>query len=1002
MAVSSAIVTQYYTNVIRVAPTAAQVTFYSNAADAATLLTTLENQATVQVNPIIRLYQGAFNRVPDPVGLNGWVAQYVSGPTGTGTATLNSIATGFVGSAEFASLYGVNPIATVQSQTAMVSNLYTNVLNRPAGQVEVNLWLTEIARQQSLGYSNTQIATNVLLGFTNSPEFITSSAPSIQAFQSSSALNTETYTGSLWAQGAGTTYTLTTDINTFTPGSNAVVDGTQTTFQAADSIVASGTNNKLSLIDNGTAAWTLPAATVSGLQTVALRNINGTAATAAVAQVSTLTYSDYTFAAAGTVTVANVATAAVVVVLDASITGANLAVSVASGINAAAGSLYVATVSGNTVTLTAKTAGAVTAPTSVTVPGVASVGAVGSVASITAGAAAVASTGAVDTLDADNFIGMTTFISDRSTSAVTINDVNNGMQITMNGATSTVGNGALTAVFDAGVSAITFNATNGTGTSTTRGAVALTSAAVTDLTTATINSTGGTNRVGVITLNGQATAINVNATTALDITSIAVGTNVAAQSIIVSGAAANRAATGTAAPTASVVLGLLDSDIDVVNASGLTAGGVSLTINDTAAVITGGTGTDFITTAAGAQLGTVTAGAGTDVLIQANTNAIATLTAGNLFSGFEIYQANDGVALDMDLLATNNTIGAIRLNNAGGGNAITDMSAIQAANITVLAANGATTFALKTATGTADVMNILVSDLDLTSGEANTVAGDWTIANVETINITAFDNMTLAATNNITGVNSIIVSGPGAVSITTGAMAATSGMAFDYSGITATTATLNFAAATTQPITFVGSAGADLVTDSVIGGNVLNTGAGQDVITLTNKGSGTGGDVITAGAAGDTIAAGAALGNAVFEKFTLKFANGDSVITSSVVGTGFDAGTMDSVTGLDLANAAAAGAGNVVTFDTAQSATAVTFSATAVTFGTTAVTNAFDFYVYNTGVGGVSYIYQDTDGDKIIENGEFGVQIVGVAATDTTATEFAVTTGNLVLTTVAG
>ena len=106
---------------------------------------------------------------------------------------------------------------------------------------------------------------------------------------------------------------------------------------------------------------------------------------------------------------------------------------------------------------------------------------------------------------------------------------------------------------------------------------------------------------------------------------------------------------------------------------------------------------------------------------------------------------------------------------------------------------------------------------------------------------------------------------------------------------------------------------------------------------------------------------------------------------------------MDAVTGLDLATNAASGAGHFVTFDTAQSATAVTFSAAVATFGTTTVTNAFDFYVFNTGAGGITYVYQDTDGDKIIEDGEFGIQLVGVAATDTVTGEFSVASGNLVL-----
>jgi len=69
-------------------------------------------------------------------------------------------------------------------------------------------------------------------------------------------------------------------------GANNVINGTQNTFQASDTITGNpnGTNT-LKLVDTGTAAWTLPAATVTGVQTVSLQNINGVGA---VKEVSTI------------------------------------------------------------------------------------------------------------------------------------------------------------------------------------------------------------------------------------------------------------------------------------------------------------------------------------------------------------------------------------------------------------------------------------------------------------------------------------------------------------------------------------------------------------------------------------------------------------------------------------------------------------------------------------------------------------------------------------------
>lgn len=903
-------------------------------------------------------------------------------------------------------------------------------------------------------------------------------------------------------------HTLTTSIDTVSATSNALVDGTQATFQSFDSITATGTNNKLSLVDSGTAAWNLPAATVSGFQTVSVRNINGqpaatdngtltfqnvavggtiiidgltmtatngtaTAADIAAAfasgatvnnaritgsdggawtlsagpstnQVSFVSATPNTavtpIAVTGTAQTGQQAVQTILVTYDASAGAAGDILSfsingvtvrtapLAADTVVAAGQAIAAAINGylgsTTATSVVTAAGATQGQVTVTTANGIQIGAVSDVTNaggvtntvvattqgaIQGGAVSISETAGnsgasfTDSWDADNFVGATEFISDRSTGAVSITDVNAGTAITMKGASSNVANGAITAAFDAGNSTITFNATGGTGTSTGRGAVTLTSAAATDLTTVNINSTGATNRVGTMTFNGQATAININANSAFDTSGIVVGTNTANQVITVSGSAANRGASATSAPTAAVVLGTLDSDIDSVNASGLTAGGVSLTIADTLATITGGAGSDYITTAATAQLAAVSGGAGTDVLIQANTNAIASLTAGNLFSGFEVYQANNGVALDMDLLATNNTIGAIRINDGAGTTAVTDLSSTQASDITVIAANGRADMQLKVATGTADVMNILVSDLDLTSGETTTVDADWYIDNVETINITAFDNVDIASIANMNEVTTLNVRGAGGVDITTSTAALQSGLVVNYSGVTAASTIFNFSAATTNALSFVGSAGADTVTDSVVGGNVINTAGGQDTVTLTAKTGGTGPDIITGGALGDVIdlkngSGSGAYGNATYQKITFQYANGDSVITGTVAGTGYDATVMDSVIDVDMANGASASAGSILTFDTLQAATSFTFTTTAPVFGTTAVTNAYDFLVFSP-TGGSVYLYQDTNGNRIIESGEFGVKLVGVTSTsEAVAGEFAITTGNLVYT----
>ena len=84
-----------------------------------------------------RIYQAAFNRTPDNEGLKFWIAQLDNG------ASYQSVAAGFISSAEFQSLYGKNP-----SNGDFITKLYSNVLHRapdPAGYV---WWLNVLNTNQ--------------------------------------------------------------------------------------------------------------------------------------------------------------------------------------------------------------------------------------------------------------------------------------------------------------------------------------------------------------------------------------------------------------------------------------------------------------------------------------------------------------------------------------------------------------------------------------------------------------------------------------------------------------------------------------------------------------------------------------------------------------------------------------------------------------------------------------------------------------------------------------
>jgi hypothetical protein len=109
---------------------------------------------------VYRLYEGALGRVPDPEGLAGWVTALNNG------TSLQAVADGFVGSAEFKATYGS------LNNTAFITLLYENVLHRAADPNGLTGWLGYMAQ----GHSQS----DVLLGFTESAEDIADLSTPVQ------------------------------------------------------------------------------------------------------------------------------------------------------------------------------------------------------------------------------------------------------------------------------------------------------------------------------------------------------------------------------------------------------------------------------------------------------------------------------------------------------------------------------------------------------------------------------------------------------------------------------------------------------------------------------------------------------------------------------------------------------------------------------------------------------------------------------------------------------
>ena len=82
-----------------------------------------------------RLYQAAFDRIPDLEGLGYWIESMDNG------TSLQSVASSFLVSAEFQSMYGTDP-----SDSTFVTLLYNNILNRTPDDAGMAYWLDELSQ----------------------------------------------------------------------------------------------------------------------------------------------------------------------------------------------------------------------------------------------------------------------------------------------------------------------------------------------------------------------------------------------------------------------------------------------------------------------------------------------------------------------------------------------------------------------------------------------------------------------------------------------------------------------------------------------------------------------------------------------------------------------------------------------------------------------------------------------------------------------------------------
>jgi hypothetical protein len=505
-------------------------------------------------------------------------------------------------------------------------------------------------------------------------------------------------------------------------------------------------------------------------------------------------------------------------------------------------------------------------------------------------------------MDASSANGATEIIHDRGTASLVSTNLATDSEMTVNG-NGTVVHGELAFTMKIATDTVNLNITNGTKMAarlTVKNATGGTATGT--ATTAVVDSTGAANTVGVVDLaNASLTSVTINAATNLkgDLLSQATDQVGTGGIVTISGAA-----------TLVELTAALDNTIAVLNAGGLTAGGIKATLGSLVTqTVTGGVGDDTLTTGAVLTTGSVAAGAGTDKLILGSNVSHANTTAlGAKYTGFETLSVNG--TFDTDVIA-----GLTAIEVSGATNSITNLSAVQGAAIKAMADIGNSSLVLKSNGGTTDVMNITLGTGLLATAAANTSV--LTTTGVETLNLIANPGPTATAgtaqTVKVTG--AIIDATLTAVNLTGNAfwftnIATTKAVTIDGTALTgdgaATPLGLRVAGSAKAASVIKGSEFQDTYTIGAEGSDYQGNG-GKDLFTTTIAllvADGTTDGTISGGAGKDKLTLSDTVGYQLtdnhffklsgFEELTLTATGSDNVTIST--GTAFNAAFPDGVT----------------------------------------------------------------------------------------------------------
>jgi Ca2+-binding RTX toxin-like protein len=513
---------------------------------------------------------------------------------------------------------------------------------------------------------------------------------------------------------------------------------------------------------------------------------------------------------------------------------------------------------------------------------------------ITSNATAAATVGGGVTSDSVETVTVTATVSDLEVALGTFTGV------------TTVGsNGSTTPVSFTGLTAIPAVNVTATGSNVTVAAATTVTAGTADSATITLNgATGSAGGGQTVRFNGIET-INLVATgaTSGSADSTVAGVPTAGRSVTVASTELTTLAiTGTAG--ARVVADLVGSSATITGTVTSAEGSDDVTVTagtQNKVSVNMGAGNDTVrlgaapgVLAAAPTTGawTIAGGDGTDTLVTGSPVTSATTTGGYI-SGFEAVRVTNGSAVALS--ATANTISTVTFDAPGTTASVAGVAS--GATVNVITAGTATVSNTAWTTGTADSLTVNVGTSSTTG-----VFGATSIqaTGVETVTVNHLARSGDTSARDITvgaaagGQKTLVISAPGALTLTAAATTLTSVNASGVAG------NLTYTTGVTTGTSVLGGAGNDTigVAATSTGADTIDGGAGNDSIS---GGAGAdsligsdGADTITGGTGADTMTGGTGADRFVF------LANNTTAVTPVVTSTAsaFDTIT-DFVSGTD-------------------------------------------------------------------------------------------------------